>query len=127
MLITNQLQQFIARICLLDAGLLEAAHQVASLVPTAGRSKADSDDEEGGEGGGSIPAETAAEVMVRINKYVEASLKIAKRQGKGKDEYKDGLVFEERQKVLAEFARQSSQWKKCSRCLACVFPSLLAG
>jgi DNA-directed RNA polymerase I subunit RPA1 len=103
-----------ARLRLLDAGLLEQSHLVSTIVPST-RSR---DDEGSGDEGAAvarIAAEDAAEIMIRIDNFTDTALRQAK---KSRDGYKDGLVFEERRKVLAEFAKKSAEWKKCTRCLA---------
>jgi len=63
-----------------------------------------------------IPAETAAEFIVRMEGYVKHHLHSAKKRGGVKDEYKDGLVYEERKRVLHDFGRKA--WGKCTRCSA---------
>jgi DNA-directed RNA polymerase I subunit RPA1 len=56
--------------------------------------------------------------MIRIDKFTETALRQARGDKRFRDNYKDGLVYEERKKLLAEFARKSAEWKKCTRCLA---------
>ncbi len=63
-----------------------------------------------------LPAETAAEFVVRMEEYVRYQLKMAKKRGGVKDEYKDGLVYEERKRVLHEFGKKN--WGRCTRCTA---------
>lgn len=115
----SQLAQYIARLRLLEMGQLEAAFEITRISPTQakggnGDDAQGSDDEEGG----AVPAETAAELIIRIEKFVQQVLRKPRQAGQPKDQYKDGLVFEERKKVLAEFAREGTRYKKCSRCLA---------
>lgn len=56
--------------------------------------------------------------MVRMDNFVEQAMQYARAKGLGKDEYKDGLVYEERKRVLADFVRAAQGWKRCSRCQA---------
>jgi DNA-directed RNA polymerase I subunit RPA1 len=114
-----------ARLKLLDAGLLEQSHLVSTIVPSAKSREDDgSGDEDAGAGarggvnGGRIAADDAAEIMIRIDKFTETALRQARADKRSRDNYKDGLVYEERKKLLAEFARKSAEWKKCTRCLA---------
>lgn len=115
-----QLRKYISRIRLLDAGLLEEAHYVASLHPSMSEEQLPATtnslapDEE--MVAAAIPKETAAEFVVRMEEYVKYQLHIAKKRGGVKDEYKDGLVYEERKRVLHDFGRKG--WVKCARCTA---------
>ncbi|WWC70704.1 uncharacterized protein I206_104655 [Kwoniella pini CBS 10737] len=119
------LASYVARIRLLDAGLLTESHEVASIFAKAMGSPVSKDDEPdleeeiaGGGGHKAISRENAAELIVRVDAYVSATLEAAKKVSNGstRDAYKDGLVFEERKRLLSEFAKKN--WAKCSRCSA---------
>lgn len=114
----------------MDAGLLTESHEVAALFDNAiGKSSRhrDTDEDEDAEGDVDMDApapqtiESAAEFMVRIEAYVYHHLKLAKQNAGGSDSkvedgYKDGLVFEERKKLLHEFGKKI--WNRCTRCTA---------
>ncbi|KAK6908242.1 hypothetical protein I203_102243 [Kwoniella mangroviensis CBS 8507] len=117
------LASYVARIRLLDAGLLTESHEVAQIfakaMGTPASSKDDEPDAEDVEGGHkTISRENAAELIVRVDAYVSATLEAAKKVSNGstRDAYKDGLVFEERKRLLSEFAKKN--WAKCNRCSA---------
>lgn len=70
-----------------------------------------------------IDPETAADFIVKLQKYVKVQLHRAAKKGSGvKDEYKDGLVYTERRALLDDVLRvQQRPWRvKCSRCYAWV-------
>jgi DNA-directed RNA polymerase I subunit RPA1 len=113
----HKVKQYGARIRLLDAGLVQQAHQVGEQSPAAAKVAGD---EEGDEAAADIPAERAAEFVVRIEQFVAQALDYARKMGRTSDEYKDGLVYEERKRVLAEFIKAAQGWKRCSRCQAYV-------
>lgn len=122
-----QLQQYIARIRLLDAGLIAESHEVAKFVPTARDEEPEEEEEtEGGKKkdkkakGATIDPQTAADFIVKLQKYVKGQLHRAAKRGGTKDEYKDGLVYTERRALLDEVLRvQQRPWRvRCSRCLA---------
>ncbi|KAL0255697.1 hypothetical protein I308_100504 [Cryptococcus tetragattii IND107] len=120
---------YVARLRLLDAGLLTESHEVAALFDNAigksSRHKDNEDEDAEGDVDMDAPApqtiESAAEFMVRIGAYVQHHLKLARQNAGGKDNkvedgYKDGLVFEERKKLLHEFGKKI--WNRCTRCTA---------
>ncbi|WOO77423.1 DNA-directed RNA polymerase I subunit rpa1 [Vanrija pseudolonga] len=109
------LKRYIARLRLLDAGLLEESHYVANFRPQTGDRGAAAEDAEEEDADVSVPAETAAEFILRMELYVKTVLK-AKKARDNRDDYKDGLVFEERRRVLNEFGKKI--WSKCSHCQA---------
>ncbi|ORX40060.1 hypothetical protein BD324DRAFT_254113 [Kockovaella imperatae] len=113
-------QQYIARIQLLNAGLFKESHDVAHLMP---KTQQADEDEEGGGGGGAtmVPVETAAEHIVKLDDFVRYALHQAKKHGAEKDNYRDGVVYEERRALLEEVLKgdSSRSWRtKCSRCRA---------
>lgn len=107
------LRRYIARLRLLDAGCLEEAHTVANFHPVTKDAPKDGDTQEDMDAG--VAAETAAEFIQRMDEYVRQVLKHKKRKHE-RDNYKDGLVFEERKRVLNEFGKKP--WAKCSHCQA---------
>ncbi|WVR06374.1 hypothetical protein IAU60_003405 [Kwoniella sp. DSM 27419] len=120
------LSSYVARIRLLDAGLLTESYDVAAIFAKAmgtpmNTNDADEDEEPGTSAPKTISKENAAELIVRVDAYVSAQLEAARKSGtsSGRDSYKDGLVFEERKRLLAEFSKKN--WAKCSRCSAHAF------
>lgn len=115
------MQQYACRIKLLDAGLIEAAHDVGRQSPS-GSSEAQNnadDIEDQGEETAEIPAETAAQFVKRLVAFTDNALAQARRTGAGgKDDYKDGLVYEERKALLSTFVKALVGWKRCQRCQA---------
>ncbi|KAL7423169.1 hypothetical protein Q5752_002469 [Cryptotrichosporon argae] len=110
------LKKYVARLRLLDAGCLEEAHIVAGMFPVAksaaepkGELETDAIDDD------VVPAEGAAEFIIRLESYVKTVLRAKHKRG-AKDEYKDGLVFEERKRVLGEFSKKL--YGKCFHCQA---------
>ena len=113
-------QQYIARIRLLNAGLIKESHDVAHLLPKT-HDTSNEDDEGPGAGSGAVPVETAAEHIVKLEDYVRYKLHQANKRGGGKDDYRDGVVYEERRALLEEVLKgdSSRSWRtKCSRCRA---------
>lgn len=93
------------------------AHQVGQQSPFAGKT-AGTEEEDGDEAGQDVPAERAAEFIVRIEQFVATALEHSRRLGQTSDDYKDGLVYEERKRVMNEFIKAAQGWKRCSRCQA---------
>ena len=118
----RQLQQYIARIQLLNAGLLEEAHNIANLFPCTHdpHDEADNEPESQEATATKVPPQTAAEYIVRIRGFVKTSLHVAKKKGIGRYDYKDGLVFQERREVLdGVFKTAGRPWRgRCTRCNA---------
>ena len=115
-----QLRRYIAQIRLLDAGLLEEAHHIANFLPVSQDTRDEGDGTERETQGGQVAPQNAAEHIIKVDKYVKGALAMAKKQAIGKDEYKDGLVFEERRALLDGVFKQTGRpWaRKCSRCHA---------
>lgn len=105
---------------MLDAGLIEAAHIVGQQSMTGGsNSKPGAKDSEGEEDEEEVPAETAEEFIKRIETFTMDALVRARQSGAGgKDDYKDGLVYEERKSILSEFVKACAGWKRCMSCHA---------
>lgn len=101
---------------MLDAGCLEEAHYVANFHPvTKDKGSKEEGDPTEEDMDSAVPAETAAEFILRMEEYVKAVLKHKKKKHV-RDDYKDGLVFEERKRVLHEFGKKL--WARCSHCQA---------
>ena len=96
---------------------MQHAHQLAQQSPQ-GAKQAEGEDGEADDAMAEIPAESAADFMHRMDQFVNVAIAMARQQGRGNDEYKDGLVYEERKRVLAEFVKAAQGWKKCTRCNA---------
>lgn len=90
--------------------MLAEAHYIAEFHPTT---KTKDDEEDAVDA--SLPAESAAEFILRMEQYVKAVLKQAKKKHV-RDDYKDDLVFQERRRVLNEFGRKA--YARCSHCTA---------
>lgn len=107
---------------LLDAGLLEDAHTLASFFPVTTDIRDDGDTGEAPReaAAAAIAPERAAEYVIRLNEFVKNKLKRAEKRGIGKDEYKDGLVYQERKQVLGGVLKTGGRpWnRRCARCLA---------
>jgi DNA-directed RNA polymerase I subunit RPA1 len=92
------------------------------MFPDPGADADDDEEEEGGKGrrgeSSTMPAQSAAEFMVRIQQFVKHHISLAKRSGGIKDEYKDGLVYEERKATLHQALSAAKKSKKCLRCSA---------
>lgn len=117
------MHQYIARLQLLNAGLIAESHQVVHFMPSAIREEEDEDAEDApkkGRSTQSIPAQVLAESIEKMKAYVKDNLHRAKKRGNVKDGYKDGLVYTERRQLLDEVLRvQSKSWRvRCSRCNA---------
>lgn len=69
---------------------------------------------------GKIAPETAGEYIVRMDNFAKSAVHKAKKRGAGKDDYKDGLVYQERRELLDGFLRPGSRpWmRRCGRCSA---------
>lgn len=130
----RQLKKYIARLQLLDHGLLAESQIVANMTPKTrpiGAAQADAE-----EGEDAVPVETVEQFAARIDKAVKKFIddsmmpdegvadvgtsdrkpKIGRTQPAGRDNYKDGLVYAERRDLLHEFGRKA--YMKCSRCNA---------
>ncbi|EIW73557.1 hypothetical protein TREMEDRAFT_26611 [Tremella mesenterica DSM 1558] len=113
------LRQYIGRLRLLDAGLVERSHDMAYFLPRTSKDDGDDDGEEGDEKtrADAVSAESAAELIVRMDGYVKSCLHEAKKRS-GKEKYMDGLIFEERRKARNAFIAAAKGWRSCKRCSA---------
>lgn len=99
-----QLVKTIAKLRLLDAGLLVAA----KLVDDMHLKSKQSDEDEDGDG---TAVEDIDDFAMRVELWVQNHLRSAASSSK-RDSYKDGLVYQERKDVVHEFLK-STQRKKC--------------
>jgi DNA-directed RNA polymerase I subunit RPA1 len=131
-----KLKKYIARLQLLDHGLLAESQIISNMTPkirSGGAAGADADDD----AEESLPAETVEQFSARIDKTVkqfidrsmspdEGVADVGSTEDKpdldqrihtsGRDNYKDGLVYAERRELLHEFGRKA--YMKCSHCNA---------
>lgn len=94
---------------LLEHGLLDAANSVDDIHIRVKKSTGDDEGEEEEEGSD----ETVEEFEQRINLFVHAHLYRA--SGSKRDDYKDGVVYNTRKEVIAEFIK-STILQKCTNC-----------
>jgi DNA-directed RNA polymerase I subunit RPA1 len=133
-------KKYIARLQLLDHGLLTASYEVDQITPlTRPRStreirefngEAGDIDEEGGDDQ-EVPVESYDDFAARIDDFVRSKIEgtssvdrldvdekpgqsSSGQHGKGRDGYKDGLVYAERKNVLKDIGRKA--YNKCSCC-----------
>ena len=73
-------------------------------------------------GGGSFPVmpQVAGEYIAKVEAFVKDALRKARKQGVGRNDYKDGLVYQERREILnAFFMIGGRSWlRRCARCTA---------
>ncbi|CAK5262993.1 unnamed protein product [Mycena citricolor] len=119
------LAKYVAKFRLLEHGLLDAAQGVDDIhlrVSTRaaapkekktkakkGKSKKSDEDSSDDEAGGrivTVPGESPAAFIKRLNMYVMLHLKRA--SDSKRDNYKDGLVYRARKELIAEFLKASS-------------------
>ena len=67
-----------------------------------------------------IASETAGEYIVKLGQFVKNTLKEVRKRGIRQDDYKDGLVYQERKETLdGVFRTGGRSWmRKCTRCHA---------
>ncbi|KAI0065920.1 beta and beta-prime subunits of DNA dependent RNA-polymerase [Artomyces pyxidatus] len=94
--------RYVAKLQLLEHGLLDAAIALDSIQMKTRSKDDDSDDE--------TVEETLEAFEARVRTYVQISLSIA--SGSKRDDYKDSLVFQARKDVIMDF-HKSSMTKKC--------------
>lgn len=111
--------KFVGRLALLDHGLLtdslalanmSAAIVFATLAPDA------DDDGDAREEKEEKEAENEEHYIARLESFVRDAIRRGGKAAEGRDSYKDGLVYEERKKVISEFAKKG--YKKCQKCKA---------
>ncbi|KAF7332255.1 DNA-directed RNA polymerase subunit [Mycena kentingensis (nom. inval.)] len=100
------LARYIAKLRLLERGLLDAAQGVDELQlrtrvkKTASKNAAEED------GGLVVPDETSEQFVRRMNMYVLVHLTRSKESGR--DAYKDGIVYRTRKDLISEFLKASN-------------------
>lgn len=100
--------KFIAKLRLLDHGLLDAANSVDQLSFRSGKNAKDEEGED--EEGADADEESLGDFEKKVNLFVAITL--FKEPNARRDHYKDGLVFNERKKVFAEFLA-GTMLKRC--------------
>ncbi|KAH8094813.1 beta and beta-prime subunits of DNA dependent RNA-polymerase [Cristinia sonorae] len=101
-----ELLKTVAKLRLLDAGLLVAAKLVDDMHIKARPSNEDEEAED------DVVNEDIDDFAMRVELWVQNHLRSAASSSK-RDSYKDGLVYQERKAVIHEFLR-SAQRRKCS-------------
>lgn len=112
----------IAKLRLLERGLLEAAQGVEDIQLRVRRRKAKAkagEDEGDVEGDVGLPDETPLEFMTRINLYV--AIHLSRVKSSTRNDYKDAMVYQARKEVINEFLKNTIL-KKCQNvdCNSCV-------
>ncbi|KDQ18256.1 hypothetical protein BOTBODRAFT_554491 [Botryobasidium botryosum FD-172 SS1] len=107
--IAPALHKYIAKLRLLEHGLLDAANTLDDIHIRGEKSTGGDEEEKEGE----ERQESTEEFEQRINLFVHAHLYRA--SGSKRDDYKDGIVYQTRKEVITEFLKATIA-KKCSNC-----------
>ncbi|KAI5119511.1 hypothetical protein M0805_002447 [Coniferiporia weirii] len=99
-----QIAKFIAKLRLLDHGLLDASNALDDIQIRVTRDQGEEGDEE------TVAEESFADYEKRINLFVAISLRM--NPCNRRDHYKDGLVYQARKAVIADFLNYTAL-KKC--------------
>lgn len=104
--------KYLAKLRLLERGLLEAALGVDDIQLRVGKkkSKTSGADGEEMEEDEEVPDETSHEFIARINLYV--AIHLARAPKNTRDSYKDGLIYQTRKDLINDFLRNCIT-KKC--------------
>lgn len=115
--------KYVAKLRLLERGLLEAAIAVDDIQLLVRRSKSkskahqgkaekegESEDDDSGDDETRLPDETQQDFITRINLYV--AIHFSRAPNNTRDSYKDGLVYQARKDIIQEFLKSVSL-KKC--------------
>lgn len=118
-----QVKYYVSRLKLLDAGLLEQAHELVQFISRATSAAAQKEDDGADDAVeetiAAVPVETAADLMVRMDGYVKAQLHDAKKRASGKDESLDAMIYEERKIARKELSgRLAKTRSRCQKCRA---------
>jgi hypothetical protein len=113
----------VCRLKLLDAGLIEQAHEIVQFISRATSAAAEDNDNEEGEDAEEtvqpVPVETAADLLVRMEGFVTSQLHEAKKKSTGKDAGLDAMIYEERKAARKELsARLAKSRARCQKCRA---------
>ena len=109
--------KFVGRLTLLDHGLLTDSLALANMSAAIVFATLDPDGEED-----SKPekeereAENEEHYIARLEDFVRDAIRRGGKAAEGRDSYKDGLVYDERKRVISEFAKKG--YKKCQKCKA---------
>lgn len=115
-LIQSKLWKYLAKLRLLERGLLEAAQAVDDIHLRVSRKKEkggreeDAEDATDVEEDPGVADETPHEFIARINLYV--AIHLARSPNNNRDSYKDGLVYQARKDLINEFLKACIS-KKC--------------
>ncbi|KAG8969893.1 hypothetical protein FRC03_000139 [Tulasnella sp. 419] len=101
--------KYIAKLRLLEHGLLEAALGLDDVQPAIAFKENSGDIEDDIE-------ESMEDFEKRVNLYVAVCLR--KANGTKRDDYKDGLVYQLRKDLILDFVKTASTFKKCGSCSA---------
>ncbi|KAK9767442.1 hypothetical protein K7432_002798, partial [Basidiobolus ranarum] len=104
--------RYIAKLNLLQAGLVLEALEVDNMVPNFKNKKSSADDED--ESIEDIKIETEEEYIERIESFVKHSLENA--SDSASKDYKVTLINEERRKVQADFVKRACGKRRCDNC-----------
>lgn len=104
--------KFIAKLRLLEHGLLVAAQKLNDLQTEARKRKAGEEDEEEDD---DTTQESYQDFEKRVNIFVAEH--IGRDSTTSRDHYKAGLVFQARKDVIMEFMK-ATMLKKCHNCTA---------
>ncbi|KAF5321315.1 hypothetical protein D9619_000650 [Psilocybe cf. subviscida] len=105
--------KYLAKLRLLERGLLEAALGVDDIQLRVGKKKSKTPGAEGDEmeeDEDEVPDETPHEFIARINLYV--AIHLARAPKNTRDSYKDGLIYQTRKDLINDFLRTCIT-KKC--------------
>jgi hypothetical protein len=117
----DQVKYYISRLKLLDAGLIEQAHEIVQFISraTSAAANIEEGDEAAEETVPTVPVETAADLLVRMDGFVASQLHEAKKKTTGKDAGLDGMIYEERKAARKELsARLAKSRSRCQKCRA---------
>jgi hypothetical protein len=105
---------------LLDAGLIEQAHEIVQFISRATSAASAGDEgEDAEETAATLPVETAADLLVRMEGFVTSQLHEAKKKSTGKDAGLDAMIYEERKAARKELsARLAKSRARCQKCRA---------
>ena len=100
--VCHQLCKYIAKFHLLEHGLLDAAFSVDDLHSRVSRK---------GDDTGEPVDESPEEFQLRVGLFVKMHL--IRASGSKRDDYKDGLVYQARKELIAEFLKATTL-RKCN-------------
>lgn len=120
-----QIIRYIAKLILLERGLVNEAESVDELstkMNGSAKKAAKGKAKDEGEGGELEQAEADDVVKRRLTDWIRVSTSRAGSTST-RDDYKPGMCFEKRRKLIQEFLKEIAK-RKCARCGACVVSTL---